>query len=343
VTRVAGAALCVVVLVVGVALPAGADPKTDIVVLKNGNSITCEITRLSRGKLRVKTDDMGNVDIEWDKVASVTANGLFEIEDLHGHLYFGPLETVPEKGLQVATASGIQTVPLIELARLMAIKAAFWKRLSGSIDMGLGYAKASELAQLNADASVRYARPTFSAELKGSSFIQRQPEVSDTSRNSLSFTYTRSFENRRFALGRVSGDQNRELGFDLRAAVTAAWGKYLVRSQRNEVPVAVGLSLNHEVPVDGEPTNNLEAMFFFDWANFSYDFPKTDIEIVSVFYLGLTDWGRGRLNLDARLSRELFSDFKLVIKGYYSYDSRPPTAGAASDDYQVSLAIGYTF
>ena len=342
-TRVAGAALCVVVLVVGLALPAGADPKTDIVVLKNGNTITCEVRRLGRGKLQVKTDDMGNIDIEWDKVASVTGTGLFEIEDLAGRLYFGTLETIPEKGLRVATASGIDTVPLISIARISSLEAGFWKRISGSIDLGFSYTKASELGQFNADASVKYSQPTFAAEIEANSLIQRQENVSDTTRNSLSFTYTRSFENRRFALGRVSADQNRELGFDLRAAVTAAWGKYLVRSQGNEIPVAAGLSLNHEVPIDGEATNNLEAVFVFDWANFSYDFPKTDIEIVSVFYLGLTDWGRGRLNLDARFNRELFSDFKLVIKGYYNFDSRPPTEGAAKDDYQVSLAIGYTF
>jgi hypothetical protein len=59
--------------------------------------------------------------------------------------------------------------------------------------------------------------------------------------------------------------------------------------------------------------------------------------------VGLTDWGRYRVDVDARLDRELFSDFHLVLKGYYSYDSRPPTEGASKADYQVSLALGYTF
>ncbi len=59
--------------------------------------------------------------------------------------------------------------------------------------------------------------------------------------------------------------------------------------------------------------------------------------------MGLTDWGRYRADLDARFNRELFSDFRLVVKGFYNYDSRPPTEGASKDDYQISLAIGYTF
>jgi hypothetical protein len=335
--------LALALLMPGPIAPAAADPKTDIVVLKNGDHLTCEIQRLTRGKLRVKTDDMGTVDIEWDKIESLTAKGLFEIEGLQGGLYFGPLETIPERGLQVATATGIETVPLPSVARIMMIKASFWKRLSGSIDLGFGYTKSSDLAQFNGDVSVKFTRPSFFAEFNASSFIQRQEGVEDTTRNSTSLSYTRTFENRHFAVGRVSADQNRELGYDLRAGLTAAWGRYLLRSQGNEILGAAGLYVNREVPVEGEQTTNLEAVIGLNWADFSYDFPKTDIEVNSILIVGLTDWGRYRVDLDARLDRELFRDFHLVLKGFYNYDSRSPTTGASTDDYQVSLALGYTF
>lgn len=330
-------------LIPGLAAPVAADPKTDVVVLKNGDRLTCEIRRLARGKLRVKTDDMGTVDIEWDKIESLTAKGLFEIEDLQGGLYFGPLETIPEEGLQVATATGIETVPLPAVARIMTIKASFWKRLSGSIDFGFGYTKSSDLAEFNGDVSVKFTRPSFFAQFKASSFIQRQENVDDTTRNSTSISYTRTFENRQFAVGQVSADQNRELGFDLRAGVTAAWGRYLLRSQGNEILGTAGLYVNREVPVEGEQTTNIEALVAFDWANFAFDFPKTDIEISSILIVGLTDWGRYRVDVHGRIDRELFSDFHLVIKGYYNYDSRSPTTGATTDDYQIFLALGYTF
>ena len=298
---------------------------------------------LKRGKIRVKTDDMGTVDIEWDKIESLTAQGLFEIEDLNGGLYFGPLETIPEKGLQVATATGIETVPLEIIVRVQAIKSSFWKRLSGSVDVGLAYTKSSELVEFNTDASVKFTRPTFSAELKGSSFLQRQENVEDTTRNSISATYVRTFEHSHFALGRLSADQNTALGYDLRAGVTGAWGRYLVRSQGNEILGAAGLYVNREVPVDGEKVTNLEALVALDWANFAYDFPKTDIEISTIVTFGLTDWGRYRVDLNVRLDRELFSDFHFVIKGFYDYDSEPPTEGAAKADYALSFAFGYKF
>jgi hypothetical protein len=322
---------------------AHARAKTDTVTLGNGNEITCEIVSLSRGKLRVKTDDMSTVNIEWDKVASVTGKGIFEIEDLSGRLFYGPLQTVPGEGLQVATATGIENVPLASIARLMHIEASFWKRLSGSIDIGFAYTKSSKLVQFNGDVTVKFTQPTFVSELSASSYIQRQENVEDTTRNAISLSYGRVRENRQFVLGRVSADQNRELGYDLRAGVTGAYGKYLLRSQGNEVMGAAGLYVNREVPVEGETVTNLEALFVSDWAIFSYDFPKTDIEIKAVFILGLTDWGRYRADVDARFSRELFKDFSLVAKGYYNYDSQPPTEGSSRDDYQVSLAIGYTF
>ena len=123
-------------LLLSVAAATWADPKTDIVVLENGDQVTCEIQSLTRGKLRVKTDDMGTIDIEWDKIASLTGKGLFEIEDLGGHLYHGPLETVSERGLRVTTTTGTETVPLPSVVRIMMIKARFWKRLSGSVDVG---------------------------------------------------------------------------------------------------------------------------------------------------------------------------------------------------------------
>lgn len=330
---------------VALCLPASAKaaPKTDVVVLKNGDRITCEIKRLARGKLRVKTDDMGTVDIEWDNVAAVTSQRLFEIEDLEGNLYYGPLETIEEEGLEVAAETGIVTVPLLVVARIVNYEANFWGRINGSVSLSAAYTKSSELGEFNADFSIQYTQPTFTAELKGSSFIQRQPGTSDTTRNSSSFTYGRNLSDRRFALGRLSADQNKELGYELRAGVLAAWGKYVVRNQDTELPLGAGLSVNREIPTEGETTTNFEAVFIFDWARFSYDFPKTDVEVLSLFYLGLNDWGRYRADLDVRVSRELFSDFTLILKGYYNYDSDPPTEGAAKDDYNVSLGIGYTF
>jgi hypothetical protein len=103
------------------------------------------------------------------------------------------------------------------------------------------------------------------------------------------------------------------------------------------------LAVNHEVPVDGEPTTNVEAVVGLNWANFAYDFPNTDIQVGTLAYLGLSQWGRFRLEASGKVSREVVKDFTLGVKGYESYDSEPATQGAKRNDWGLTLTLGLRF
>jgi hypothetical protein len=48
--------------------------------LLNGDRITCELQRLERGKLTVKTDGLGTISIEWNDVARITSPSSFVVE-----------------------------------------------------------------------------------------------------------------------------------------------------------------------------------------------------------------------------------------------------------------------
>src|SRR5204863_6561740 len=61
-----GAVPLVAALLLALARPASAGPKTDVVTLYNGNTLTCEIKLLQTGRLSASTDDLGTVNIEWD-------------------------------------------------------------------------------------------------------------------------------------------------------------------------------------------------------------------------------------------------------------------------------------
>jgi hypothetical protein len=81
---------------------AGASPlfaqKTDKLVLKRGDEITGEVKELNRGKLSYKTDDMGTLSVEWDKVAHLTSTNFFDVENARGVRYFGRLGASEEPG-----------------------------------------------------------------------------------------------------------------------------------------------------------------------------------------------------------------------------------------------------
>ena len=324
--------------------PALAAAKVDVVVLNNGSRVVGEVRSMQKARLELGTDDMGTVQIEWGNVTQVTAPEFFEVEKMSGGLLFGSLRPGPGEGtLEVVADWGTETVPLLEVARIQLVKSSFWSRFKGSIDVGGSYTSASELLQLELDGNLRFRRPRFEATATANAVVTQQPDVDDTRRTSLVLGYTRLFSNRHRLFTRATVEQNRELGFELRSGLLGGWARALVRDSRNQLVAGAGLSVNREKPVEGETTTNLEAAAGFDYANFAYDFPNTDIQVSATGYLGLSQWGRYRLESSASLKRELFSDFYFGLRGYASYDSAPATEGAQKSDWGLTLTLGYSF
>jgi hypothetical protein len=318
--------------------------KTDVVVLRNGDTVTGEITELDRGRLTFKTDDVGTLAIEWDNVRSVTASATFEVVDLDGGQYFGALSPGPREGeLIVASAGGSQTLDLSRVVTIQRLGATLWQRLDGSIDAGVSYTSSSELLKLDLAARVVLTRPAHELSIDGNSTMTRQPEVEETRRNSLTINYGRRFASLWVAFAQAEVEQNRELGFDVRASVTGGGGRYLVRDRRQDLLAALGLRVNRERPLEGETTTNTEAALALTFDRFSYDFPKVDVYASVAGFASLADWGRFRFEADARLKRELVKDFSVSLQVYESYDSRPPTEGAERNDYGVTFGLGWTF
>jgi hypothetical protein len=332
--------LCVVAG--GVRLEAA--PKVDVVVLRNGSRIVGEVKSMTKSRLELGTDDMGTVNIEWDNVVSVTAPEFFEVEAMDGGLHFGSLRAgAGSDTLEVVADWGNSELPMWQVARIQLVKSGFWDKFKGSFDVGAGYTSATELLQLNLSADIRFTRPRFEAISKADAVLTQQPDTDDTRRASLILGYARIFPNRHRVFAQGTVEQNQELGFDLRSSLVGGWGYALARDRKNQLVGGAGLSVNREKPLEGETTTNLEAVFGFDYANFAYDFPNTDIQLTTFAYVGLNQWGRFRLEASASLRRELFSDFYFGLKGYESFDSDPATEGAQKNDWGLSLSLGYSF
>jgi hypothetical protein len=318
--------------------------KVDVVVLRNGTRVIGELKSMTKSRIELSTDEMGTVTIEWNDVVELTAPGFFEVEDMGGGLHFGWLRPGPGQGeLEVVADWGNDQLPLSEVARIQLVKSGFWARFKGSIDVGASYTSATQLFQLQADGDLKFRRPRFEATATASAVMTQQPDAPDTQRSSLTLGYARLLPHRHRIFTQGTLEQNRELGYDLRGSLVGGWGYMLARTQSNELVGGAGLSVNREHPVEGETTTNLEAVTGFDWENFAYDFPNTDIQVRAFGFLGLNQWGRFRLESSAQLKREIFRDFYFGLKGYESYDSRPPTEGAMHNDWGLTLTLGYSF
>ena len=138
-------------------------------------------------------------------------------------------------------------------------------------------------------------------------------------------------------------ERNTDLGLDLRSSVGGGIGRYFVQTNRSLLSAAGGLVLNRENPVDGDSTTNVEAFVATTYEFFTYDIPKTDIDMRFVLYPSLNVTGRYRTEFSLTLSREIVRDFTAGATAYDSYDSKPPAGRSSTHDFGISLNIGWTF
>jgi len=118
---------------------AGAADKVDTVVMVNGDRTTCEVSTLSRGQLKVKTDDQGTLTIKWDKVVSITTIGLFDVAMSDGTRLVGQLDAAADDKISIVdpVSGDVHTFLMEEVVSLAPIRAGFFARIDGAVDVVL--------------------------------------------------------------------------------------------------------------------------------------------------------------------------------------------------------------
>jgi hypothetical protein len=318
--------------------------KTDIVTLANGDRITGEVSVLSRGRLEFKTDDEGTIYIEWDKIATVTASAQFDLGTTDGRTFVGSLEAGPNRSIVVTQSTGPVSLAMDEVTDIARLGASFWAKLDGSIDLGFSYTRSSDIAQLNLNASSLYRSPSFEARLSLSgTSTQTSDEEGRDDRAALQASYIR-YRGARWFVGAGAGfESNESLGISLRSQVSGAVGQRLVNTNKAQLSVGGGLSFNDEHGVDTEPTQNVEAIATFRTSYYSYDSPKTNLDLGFQYFPSLSDFGRQRIQFDSTVKREVWKDVYLAVNIFDTFDSRPPSADADKNDVGVVLSFGWSY
>ena len=316
---------------------------TDLVVLKNGDRMHGEIKGMQYGRLQFSTTTMSTVYVEWDKVAGLVSPSYFELELMDGSRYYGSLEPADAGILGLAFEGQITPLDVSRVVRIRLIKSSFWDRLDGSISLGASYTRSSEIGQGSLTVSVGTRRPSFEIKTDFSTTITVQPDQPNQSRTVGSVSYLKLLRDRWFVPGTGRLERNTDLGLDLRSSVGSGIGRYFVQTNRSVLGAAAGLVLNRENPVDGDNTTNVEASLGASYEFFTYDTPKTDIDMRFALYPSLNVGGRYRTDFSLTLSREVVKDFTFGVTAYDSYDNKPPAGSSSTHDFGISLNIGWTF
>src|SRR5580693_3494450 len=134
--------------------PLFAREKPDVLVMKNGDHLSCEIKGLDQGVLYVSFDYiLGTSSLQWSKVAYIESKQLFVVKTSDGSSYTGTLGTaeVEDKRpieIEVMEAPDEQIVlPRTEIVKMGQTSDKFWQRFSGDLDSGIIYSKGNQTTQ----------------------------------------------------------------------------------------------------------------------------------------------------------------------------------------------------
>lgn len=285
------ASLAACALTLGCHAPADGQPRTDVVTLANGDRITGEVVRMERGRLEFKTDDAGTLSLEWDKLTGVVTARTVEVITTDGFMYVGSLAQSVARSITVV---GVETTTLAtwQVTWLTTIGRGFWRRLEGSMDGGFSYTQSSGVAQLNVNQVLAYRQPGFQVRFTASATqTDTDDESNEDDRAAAQLEYLRYPWPRWFVSVVSRVETNERLGVELRSQAGGGIGPRLVNTNRAQVTAGAGLTFSDELGVDVERRQNVDALLLFNTSYYTYDRPRTNLDVTLPYYKSLSARG----------------------------------------------------
>jgi len=322
---------------------AHAAPKVDVIQLKNGDRLTCEILKLQQGSLSISTDPLDKVSVHWADVVVLTSPREFEVNTESGDKYYGSLGTA-RPGEIIVTAAGGVPVPLrlAEVTSITPIGSSVWSRMDGNLDVGFSFAQANLETRwtFNAGASYRSRKYQFSAT--GASQLTAREDSDDISRHSVSVIANRLLTDQWFVTGISQVQRNQELNLDLRWVVGGGAGKTLSQSNYRLFTLFGGVVYTSEQFTNEPFSNSAELTTGAELDFFNPGKKGVNWQNSILSYYSLNEAGRVRLELESAWRHDFMNDFYWSLNTLESFDSHPPDNNK-KNDVTVSVAIGWKF
>ena len=317
--------------------------KTDVLVMGNGDHVTCEIKVLEYGVLTVKTDDMGTMQIKWHHVARLNSSNFFLVKTKSGFLHYGRFEDSGEDGL-LKVVGPMRTADLFmsDLATIERIKKDFWDKFDLAGALGYQYTKSTSITVLRADASIDYRGRIHRAGGQVTADItENESEVKR--RYDATGYYARTVSGRLQVQGSGGARRHDELGLQLRLRGGGGLGYDLLDRRISSLTMGAGVYLTREWARDGGiGEDSWEAMFNGSFKVFDLETPKTDITLNVAVMPNLTINDRVRSDVDLKARREMVEDLFLVLTWYESRDTQPPEGAEATTDRGVVFSVEWS-
>jgi hypothetical protein len=332
--------------------PLFAREKTDVIMMKNGDRLTCEIRGLSAGVLSVKLSyAQGTMGVEWAQVARLESDQLFLVQTEDGKVYTGKLSIATSSGdrpmsIHIASAPEKEVeIPPSQVVKLDQTATSFRRRFNGAISTGIQYSKGNETTQYNVASQVEYPRERWSTQASLNSSFASNSKASDATRNQVDLSGMRLLRwNNWFYSGTGNFLQSSVQGIDLQTTLGGGIGRYLRNSNQASLYVLGGFAwqnAQYKTYTVRQGAQNAAAGLIESELKL-FRFKKTDLDISALVLPGISEPGRIRANLNASYYIKLFSDLSWNVSFYGNWDNQPPPTLSGSD-YGTSSGLSWTF
>ena len=333
-------------------LPLFARDKSDVLIMNNGDRLTCEIKGLDASVLHVSFDYVqGTASVDWSKVHHVESKQLFLVKTEDGSVYTGTLSSAETQGarpMQIEVAESPEKSIVLEQKDVVVLDQTsehFWQRLNGSINSGLMYSKGNSSTQYTLGAQAQYPRERWSTGAAFNSTLSGNSGSNNSTRNDASLYVRRLLRwNNWFYAGVGDFLQSSEQNIKLQSNLGGGIGRYLKNTNRSTISVIGGLAWQNtrysQTTVQQPNQNVAAALVGADVQLFKFD--KTNLAITATVFPALSQAGRTFTNTNATYYLKFFGNFTWNLSFYGNWDSQPP-AGFSGSNYGMSSGLGWTF
>lgn len=331
-------------------VPLFARDKSDVIVMKNGDHLTCEIKGLDSGVLYVSLDYiLGTSSLQWSKVDHLESRQLFVVKTEDGSVYSGTLSTAEDqRPVKIEVIESVEKTTLLErrqVVQMYQTSDKFWQRFNGEIDSGIIYSKGNQTTQYSLSSNLEYPRERWAASGSYSSSLSSSSGASAATRNQGAADVMRLLRwNNWFYEGLGSVLQSSVQEINLQTTLGGGIGRYLKNTNRATITLLGGLAwqnTNYQPTATTLSAQNLATAVVGTQMKF-FKFNKTNLNVTAGLFPALNEPGRVHFNMNAAYYVKVFSNLTWNVSFYGNWDSRPP-ANFPGSDYGTSSGLGWTF
>jgi hypothetical protein len=335
-------------------IPLHARPKTDIIVMKNGDKITCEVKGLSSNTLFISVDYILNtLSVDWTKVDHIDSKQLFLIKTQNGTVYTGTL-FLPETPagrpteIEIADPETPETKVTLErnqVARVDQTSSRRWERWNGQLGSGFTYSKGNESSQYNLNSSISYVAPRWSTGATYNSNLSSSTGSTASTRNQFTIRGQKLLKwNNWYYIGILDFLQSSVQGIQAQETFGGGIGRNIKNTGSNFFTAYGGVAIqqiNYKQEVVSAGSQQVATGFVGTNIRL-FRFDKTTLTTSAIVLPALSDPGRVQVNLNTSYFVKVWGKLNWNLTFYGNWDNKPPP-GFAESDYGTTSGISIDF